>query len=99
MVENNIRYCFTTYVRVRSSVAESHNISNGMSSDSISENSKFEVKKFSFLPKMVFERHEEYFYLRLVQDIISDGALKDDRTGTGTLSKFGCQVMRTADHL
>ncbi|KAJ6707902.1 THYMIDYLATE SYNTHASE 1 [Salix viminalis] len=56
------------------------------------ENSKFEVKEFSFLPKMVFERHEEHLYLRMVQDIISDGNLKGDRTGTGTLSKFGCRM-------
>jgi dihydrofolate reductase/thymidylate synthase len=77
---------------VRSSTIESHSQNNGENSDGNSENSKFEVKKFSFLPKMVFERHEEYLYLRMVQDIISDGNLKDDRTGTGTLSKFGCQV-------
>ncbi|KAJ6936954.1 hypothetical protein NC652_011591 [Populus alba x Populus x berolinensis] len=91
-VENDIRHCFTTYVRVRSSTIESHSQNNGENSDGNSENSKFEVKKFSFLPKMVFERHEEYLYLRMVQDIISDGNLKDDRTGTGTLSKFGCQM-------
>ncbi|KAJ6368693.1 hypothetical protein OIU78_001133 [Salix suchowensis] len=65
---------------------------NGVNPDGNSENSKFEVKEFSFLPKMVFERHEEHLYLRMVKDIISDGNLKDDRTGTGTLSKFGCQM-------
>lgn len=59
---------------------------------------KVEVKKFSFLPKMIFERHEEYMYLRLVEDIISTGVQKDDRTGTGTLSKFGCQVMLILDN-
>ncbi|EEF49441.1 bifunctional dihydrofolate reductase-thymidylate synthase 1 [Ricinus communis] len=92
MVENNIRYSFATYVRVRSSAVESNGHDSGLSSESSSENSKFDVKKFSFLPKMVFDRHEEFLYLRLVQEIISDGILKDDRTGTGTLSKFGCQV-------
>uniref|UniRef100_A0A6N2MR31 Bifunctional dihydrofolate reductase-thymidylate synthase n=1 Tax=Salix viminalis TaxID=40686 RepID=A0A6N2MR31_SALVM len=90
-VEKDIRHCFTTYVRVRSSTIESLSQNNGVNPDGNSENSKFEVKEFSFLPKMVFERHEEHLYLRMVQDIISDGNLKGDRTGTGTLSKFGCQ--------
>lgn len=80
VVENNIRYTFVTYVRVRSSVIEPL------------DSCKFEVEKFSFLPKNIFDKHEEYMYLKLVQDIISNGVLKDDRTGTGTLSKFGCQV-------
>ncbi|KAJ6739102.1 BIFUNCTIONAL DIHYDROFOLATE REDUCTASE-THYMIDYLATE SYNTHASE [Salix koriyanagi] len=91
-VEKDIRHCFTTYVRVRSSTIESLSQNNGVNPDGNSENSKFEVKEFSFLPKMVFERHEEHLYLRMVKDIISDGNLKDDRTGTGTLSKFGCQM-------
>ncbi|XP_050233768.1 bifunctional dihydrofolate reductase-thymidylate synthase-like isoform X2 [Mercurialis annua] len=92
LVENNIRYCFASYVRVRSSALETLGQNDGLISDSASENNKFDVKKFSFLPKLVFDRHNEFLYLRLVQDIISDGNLKDDRTGTGTLSKFGCQM-------
>lgn len=91
-VENNIRYSFTTYVRVRSSVAESLNQSTVSPLDNKPASKKFEVQNFSFLPKMIFERHEEYMYLNLVQEIISQGTSKGDRTGTGTLSKFGCQV-------
>lgn len=83
LVEDNIRHSFATYVRVRTSVEESNN-----SSDS----KKFEIENFSFLPKMIFERHEEYMYLRMVQDIITSGTKRDDRTGTGTVSKFGCQM-------
>ncbi|KAK1269326.1 hypothetical protein QJS04_geneDACA005111 [Acorus gramineus] len=82
LVENDIRYSFVTYVRVRSSATEKD----------AAENDKFEIEKFSFLPKMILERHDEYKYLKLVQDIIIDGFKKDDRTGTGTLSKFGCQM-------
>ncbi|KAJ8763448.1 hypothetical protein K2173_002331 [Erythroxylum novogranatense] len=92
VVENETRYCFTTYVRVRASDVESHSQNNDLSSNGTSDKNKFEVNKFSFLPKMVFERHEEYLYLHLVQDIIANGTTRDDRTGTGTLSKFGCQM-------
>ncbi|KAH9696287.1 Bifunctional dihydrofolate reductase-thymidylate synthase [Citrus sinensis] len=99
IVENNIRYCLSTYVRVRSAAVESLSQNNDIVLDSKTNSDKFEVKQFSFLPKMVFEKHEEYLYLRLVQDIISDGNLKDDRTGTGTLSKFGCQVDIYCYHL
>lgn len=91
-VENNIRYSFTTYVRVRSSAANPLNQNTDANFVSRLDSTKFEVDKFLFLPKMIFERHEEYMYLRLVQEIISEGTCKDDRTGTGTLSKFGCQV-------
>ncbi|GKV21122.1 hypothetical protein SLEP1_g31134 [Rubroshorea leprosula] len=92
VVENNIRYSFMTYVRVRNSVVECLNQNNDEISDQKPDTDKFEVKKFSFLPKMIFQSHEEYLYLRMVQDIIDNGTLKDDRTGTGTLSKFGCQM-------
>ncbi|XVF67748.1 hypothetical protein PTKIN_Ptkin10aG0147100 [Pterospermum kingtungense] len=91
VMENNIRYCFTTYVRVRSSAVEHPSQNSDQVLDNKLDAGKFEVKKFSFLPKMIFEKHEEYLYLKMVEDIISDGNLKDDRTGTGTLSKFGCQ--------
>ncbi|KAL5055476.1 hypothetical protein RYX36_036158 [Vicia faba] len=92
LVGNGIRYSFNTYVRVRCSTEESQ----GLDTDPIlydSSNSlKFEVKDFSFLPKIIFERHEEYKYLKLVEEIISEGTTKDDRTGTGTLSIFGSKM-------
>lgn len=93
MVENGIHFSFTTYVRVRKSALKSIGHEVDLTLDIGSDTSKLEVKNFSFLPKMIIERHEEYLYLRLVQEIISNGTPKDDRTGTGTLSKFGCQVL------
>ncbi|XP_017257659.1 bifunctional dihydrofolate reductase-thymidylate synthase [Daucus carota subsp. sativus] len=92
LVENKIRYCFTTYVRVRNSVAELTSQTNGLSSDSKSDSGNFEIQNFSFLPKTVFEKHEEYLYLGLVENIISNGVTKNDRTRTGTVSIFGCQM-------
>ncbi|XP_077253526.1 putative bifunctional dihydrofolate reductase-thymidylate synthase isoform X2 [Tasmannia lanceolata] len=93
LVENNIRYSNVTYVRVRSTIMiGSLAKHNGVLTDSNLDTFKFEVENFSFLPKTIFERHEEYLYLRQIQDIIANGTPKDDRTGTGTLSKFGCQM-------
>ncbi|KAK2994141.1 hypothetical protein RJ640_020946, partial [Escallonia rubra] len=90
-LQNNICYSFVTYVRVRNSAIEPVLSRSKLKSNRRTLN-KFKVENFTFLPKMIFEKHEEFMYMNLVQDIISSGTQKDDRTGTGTLSKFGCQM-------
>ncbi|KAF9588291.1 hypothetical protein IFM89_008708 [Coptis chinensis] len=91
LVENNILLSYFSYIHVRQSALESVTSNNGDISNG-SNSVKLEIDKSSSLPKMIFEKHEKYMYLKLVQDIISNGIQKDDRTGIGTLSKFGCQV-------
>lgn len=93
LVENNIRFSFVTYVRVRSSTLEHHTSSGGAKSSCSLNSNELTVDNFDFLPKMIFERHEENSYLRLVREIMSSGTLKDDSTGSGSLSRFSCQVV------
>lgn len=41
------------------------------------------------LPPALLPRHEEHQYLDLIREVIDCGAIKSDRTGTGTRSLFG----------
>ncbi|KAL6989744.1 hypothetical protein U1Q18_015495 [Sarracenia purpurea var. burkii] len=91
-MENIILYLFPTYVSVINVTVEILGQVNGRKCNSFSYFAKLEVKKFSFLPKMIFEKHKEHTHLRLVQDIISNGTPKDDRTGIGELGRNQSQV-------
>ncbi|KAJ6317709.1 hypothetical protein OIU76_013284 [Salix suchowensis] len=61
LVENGIQYSFVTYVHVRNS--EDGTIArktDGKCNDVKSNSNGFEVENFSFLPKMIFEKHDKY---------------------------------------
>jgi len=63
LVENGIRYSFVTYVHVRNSENETiAGKTGGKCNDGKSNSIRVEVKDFSFLPKMIFEKRDEYMH-------------------------------------
>ncbi|KAJ6931400.1 hypothetical protein NC652_014790 [Populus alba x Populus x berolinensis] len=63
LVENGIRYSFVTYVHVRNSENETiAGKTGGKCNDGKSNSNRFEVKDFSFLPQMIFEKRDVYMH-------------------------------------
>ncbi|WIA20221.1 hypothetical protein OEZ85_006063 [Tetradesmus obliquus] len=75
--DNGTRYQFLCYTRDAPT--------------SSSSSSQDVVGQPPVLPPAIASQHDENQYLGLVRELIEEGCPRGDRTGTGTLSKFGTQ--------
>lgn len=88
-VEAGLRYSFVTYVARQHLLDSSRGEGTQLEPEPAACASPGHPPR---LPEAIARKHEEFQYLDLVRDIIGSGALRSDRTGTGVLSKFGCQM-------
>ncbi|KAK1442514.1 bifunctional dihydrofolate reductase/thymidylate synthase [Babesia gibsoni] len=56
------------------------------------EEPKVKVPQYVACPSVKIRYHEEFQYLDILADVLSNGTLKQNRTGTDAYSKFGYQM-------
>lgn len=92
--ENDIRYSFSLFERIQGGRQYTDNMS--LSDYTLLDSAVLNRNGMPLYSNVVAMRrvpqHDEMQYLNTVRDIIENGVLRSDRTGTGTLSKFGVQM-------